>query len=178
MSTRKALLSEFDKMESERKAIIAKMKLNAVEILDQKPAPNAWSVTEAIMHLVVAETGALKYMNKKLEYGGHQKASFSAGVKQRFLNLAVALPFKYKAPKVAQIQEGSNISFEDADKQWIEIRAALRDRYLGLDEAIIDHELFKHPAAGKLSIMQSVRFMRQHMNRHIKQMNDTINQVS
>ena len=178
MAGKKELLQEFSKMEAERLALMEQLSSQPNNKLDTKPANGGWSVTEVVMHLVVAETGALKYMRKKLEFGGHKKASFGAAVKQRLLNLAISIPgLKFKAPKVAQIQEGSDISFDDAKAQWNEIRTDLLKEYEAFDDAIVDNELFKHPAAGKLSVIQSVRFMRQHMNRHIKQIHSTLKQV-
>lgn len=177
MSTRKDLLKEFEKMESERLAIVQKMKTHPIAKLDQKPSADAWSVSEVVLHLVVAETASYNYMKKKLELGGHSKAKASAGIKQWLLSLAISLPIKFKAPKIAEIKEGSNITFDEAEKQWTAIRNAMRSEYNTIDETIIDNELFKHPSAGKLSAMHSVRFMRQHMNRHIKQMERAIAQV-
>ena len=179
MATKKDLLQAFSKMEAERKTVIETLSKNEVVLLDKKPDPNSWSVTEVIMHLVAAETGALKYMQKKLEFGGHQKAGIGAAFKQRLLNFAISIPgLKFKAPKVAQIQEGSTISFNEAAAQWENVRSELQKQYEAFDDSLVDSELFKHPAAGKLSALQSVRFMRLHMNRHIKQMNQTIERVA
>lgn len=178
MSAKQSLLNEFKKMESEREAVVNAMKNYNTSQLEKKPAANEWSVAEVIMHLVVAESGALAYMRKKLEFGGHQKATAGAGFKQKLLNLAIALPIKFKAPKVADIQEGQKVTFDEAAAKWADVRKKLLAEYDKMDDDLVTHELFKHPAAGKLSALQSVKFMRQHMNRHIKQMHNTIKKVS
>lgn len=178
MATRKELLAEFEKMENERQQLLKKLEPFSEVVLTKKPDANTWSVTEVIYHLKVAEEGALKYMQKKLEVGGHDKAMFGASVKQKLLNLAISLPVKYKAPKVAQIPEGTNVSYEQALTEWNEIRNSLKSEYDSVDEAIIGNELFKHPMAGKLSILQSVKFMRQHMNRHIGQIDRILKAVT
>lgn len=173
MGTKQQLLDEFQKMESEREAILSEMSSYSVDVLTKKPDSESWSVAEIIMHLVVAEGGALAYMRKKLEFGGHAKSSLGAALKQRLLNLAISVPVKYKAPKVASIKEGENPTFEEASTKWNELRSELLKEYEAMDDNLVSHELFKHPAAGKLNVLQSVRFMRQHMNRHIKQMRNT-----
>ena len=165
-------------MESERDAVVNEMKNYNSNLLDKKPAASEWSVAEVIMHLVVAESGALAYMRKKLEFGGHQKATASAGFKQKLLNFAIALPIKFKAPKVADIKDGEKVTFDEALVKWAAVRKELLAEYDKMDDDLVTHELFKHPAAGKLSALQSVKFMRQHMNRHIKQMQNTIKKVS
>lgn len=178
MTTRKDLLQAFDKMEAERQQLLSRLAPYSEETLTKKPAPNSWSVTETIYHLKVAELGALNYMRKKLEVGGHKKATFGALVKQKLLNLAVSLPFKYKAPPVAQIPEGISISYAQAVAEWDEVRSGLLKEYKSVDERIIDNELFKHPMAGKLSVLQSVKFMRQHVIRHIGQIDRILKVVS
>jgi uncharacterized damage-inducible protein DinB len=178
MATRKELLAEYGKMENERQQLLKRLEQYSEEILTKKPDADSWSVTETIYHLKVAEEGALKYMRKKLEVGGHAKATFGAGIKQKLLSLAISLPIKYKAPKVAQIPEGTNVSFAQALAEWNEVRNGLKADYESVDESIIGNELFKHPAAGKLSILQSVKFMRQHMNRHIGQIDRILKQVA
>lgn len=178
MSSKQALIQAFQKMESERESIIAEMRNYSADQLVSKPSENEWSVAEVIMHLVVAESGALAYMRKKLEFGGHRKATASSSFKQKLLNFAISLPIKFKAPKVAQIEEGEKITFNEAADKWFSVRQELLAEYDKMDDELASHELFKHPAAGKLSALQSVKFMRQHMNRHVKQIRNTIKQVA
>ena len=116
-------------------------------------------------------------MQIKLHHGGHKKSSFTAGLKQKFLNLAVSLPIKYKAPNVIKLDEGGPVSYSEARAKWDEVRAGLRREYETIDEKFIENELFKHPAAGKMNLIQSVKFMRQHMNRHIGQIQRTLKTV-
>jgi hypothetical protein len=173
MGTKKDLLKEFSLMENERKLMLSNMEKFPMDILEKKPNATEWSVAEVIMHLVVAESASLAYMSKKLEVGGHAKASFGAEMKQRLLNLVIRLPIKYKAPKVAQLKEGETISYVEAVSKWTDVRNAMQQAYESLDEALVNHELFKHPAAGKISALQGLRFMRQHATRHIDQINRT-----
>jgi uncharacterized damage-inducible protein DinB len=170
MASRKELLAAFAKMETEREVVINSIRAIPADKLVTKPQQDQWSVTEIILHLVKAEEGALKYMQIKLKHGGHKKATIGASIKHRLLNTAIA-------PNVIKLDESGSTSFAQAVEQWAAIRNQLKNEYESIDEEIIDHELFKHPAAGKLSIMQSVKFMRRHMNRHIGQINRTIKQV-
>lgn len=178
MTTRKELLEAFDKMENDRQQLLKRLEHYSEEVLTKKPAADSWSVTETIYHLKVAELAALSYMRKKLELGGHRKATFSALVKQKMLQVAVALPIKYKAPRIAQIPEKLDVSYAQALAEWNEVRDGLKEQYLAVDENIIDNDLFKHPMAGKLSLLQSVKFMRHHMTRHIGQIDRILKAVA
>lgn len=178
MATRKELMAAFDKMENERQAMLKKLSSYDASVLEKKPDPNSWSVTETAYHLKVAEESAVKYMAKKLEFKGTEKTTLGSAVKLGLLKAAVALPIKYKAPKVAQIPEGTNKSYAEAIEEWNEVRNALRTAYETVDENLIDHGLFKHPAAGKLNLLQAVSFMHKHMTRHFGQMERILKAVA
>lgn len=178
MATQKELLSVYNQMENERQQLLQELSKYPAETLEKKPDANSWSVTEVIYHLIIAERGALSYLNKKLEVGGFGKATFQAGLKQKLLNFAISLPVKYKAPKVVQLPKDASVTYEEAVSQWDEIRANMKKAYEGLDDDFTGRELFKHPFAGKMNIVQGLKFMRQHMNRHIGQIERTLKQVA
>lgn len=178
MASRKELMTAFDKMESERQALINRLEKHSAEVLSTKPNANEWSVAEVIDHLRTAESGALLYMRKKLEFGGHQKAGIGAGIKQKLLNLAVTLPIKYKAPKFLDVPASSDLNYEMVLSQWNEVRKQMRNDYERLDEKLIGNELFKHPSAGKMNAVHGAKFMRQHMNHHISQIDRVLKVVA
>ncbi len=174
---RKELLSAFAAAEADRKALLAKLDTYDEAVLTRKPAPDAWSVVEVLAHLVKAETGTLNYLRKKLEVGGHRKASALAGLRKALLNFVLGLPIKFKAPRVAQLDKGVSMSYAEAKAQWNAVREGLGTEYQRIDEQLIGHDLFKHPFAGKLNLVQSTEFMRQHMLRHVGQVERTLKAV-
>jgi len=178
MNHKEALISVFDRMEAERLALLDSLRSIDPERLNRKPAPDAWSVAEVIRHLAVAEEAALRYMQKKMQYGGLRKAGISAGLKQRLLNFLISLPIRYKAPKVIETRADDTVTFHEATARWQKVREALGREYQDLDPEMVDLELFKHPAAGKMSALQGARFMRRHMNRHIQQIKKTLQQTA
>lgn len=175
---RKELLKAFEAAETDSKALLSKLDTFGEDVLTRKPDPDAWSVVEVLAHLIKAETGTLNYLRKKLEVGGHQKASPFAGLRKAFLNFVLGLPIKYKAPKVAQLDKGVYMSYAEARAQWNAVREGLGTEYQRIDEKLIAHDLFKHPFAGKLNLVQSTEFMRQHMLRHIGQVERTLATVT
>jgi hypothetical protein len=178
MANRKELMLEFDRMEGERQTLIKRLQVHSSEVLRTKPDSSSWSVAEVFDHLKTAENSALLYMNKKLEFGGHQKAPFSAAIRQRLLSLAVALPIKYKAPKFLVLPTVADLNYDTALDQWNEVRARMKDNYERLDEGLIGNDLFKHPSGGKMNVVHGARFMRQHMNHHISQIDRILKAVA
>lgn len=178
MASKKELIEAFDRMENERQALIKRLEKHSEEVLSTKPNANSWSVAEVVDHLRAAENGALMYMSKKLEFGGHKKAAFSAGLKQKLLNLAITLPIKYKAPKFLDVPAASELKYGTALVQWNEVRKQMRNDYESLDDKLIGNELFKHPSAGKMNALHGAKFMRQHMNHHISQIDRVLKVVA
>jgi uncharacterized damage-inducible protein DinB len=171
------LLRSFDESEKARHQLLARLDALPADCLSQRPSPEAWSVVEVIVHLIKAENATLSYLRKKLEVGGHGKASAFAAVRTSFLNLMLRLPIKFKAPRVVQLEKGIDIPYSEAKGQWDAVRASLREAYETLDPALVSHDLFKHPFAGKMNLLQSMRFMHQHMTRHIGQIDRTVKVV-
>jgi len=175
---RKALLRSFDDSEAVRLQLLTRLDTLPEDVLTRKPSPDAWSVVEVIAHLIKAENGTLSYLRKKLQLGGHSKASPMAALRKSFLNFMIGLPIKFKAPRIVQLEKGTDMSYAEARAQWDEVRAALRKEYETIDPALIDHDLFKHPFAGKLNLLQSMSFMHHHMTRHIGQIDRTLTAVA
>ncbi len=128
------------------------------------PRPGAWTVAQVITHIAIAEEGSLAYLTKKHAGGRHKPASASAPFRLALLNLAISLPLKYKAPAI--VADVPATSYAEARARWAAVRTGMRSAYGAFPEADIAHDLFKHPSAGRFSLLQGVRFMRQHARRH------------
>lgn len=172
MSQKQKLLALFDKMEAERQEMLTSLEGLDHSLLERKPNPDKWSVSEIFMHMVSAEGGSLKYMRKKIEVNNHSKLG---GTTTRFSLLmgALMLPVKIKAPKIVA-DVGSGVPYKDALDQWNEVRKELRAEYEKIEEDWIGHDLFKHPSAGKFDLIRAVKFMTAHANRHIGQIYRTV----
>lgn len=177
MSKKQKLLDLFDQMEADRQEMLDSIKDLNHKTLEQKPNAEAWSVSEVFMHMVVAETGALKYMRKKIEVNNHKKVEGGGGRYALLIGALKAPALKFKAPKIVA-NVGSGVKFTDALQQWNEVRSELRKEYENLEEDWVMHDLFKHPAAGKFDLIRAVKFMRVHARRHIGQIHRTVKQVS
>jgi len=169
MTSKEKLLKAFDTSEALRQQLLRKLESYSAEQLAQKPDANSWSVAHVIQHLAIAEEGSLNYLQKKLDVGGHARAKVGSLFRLRLLNTALALPIKFKAPKVVEVPTDEHISYSEALERWNEIRKLTRSTYESLNDGLVTNELFKHPFAGKLNLIHGQRFMQQHMERHIKQ---------
>lgn len=172
MTNKERLLARLGRMESDRLSLMQRFAGIPSHKLAERPGPDKWSVAQVMMHLVVAEEGAQAYLKKKLAYGGHRRAGLLSGLRLALLQLAIRSPFRYKAPAV--VADIPDCSFEAANERWASVRADMRRTYAELDEAAIGRELFKHPMAGRLSLLQGLAFMHDHMVRHTGQIERTL----
>ena len=161
------LLRAFDAMEQSRKDHLGKLNSNDPKF-STSPKNGGWSVAQVCIHLSGAESQGLAYMRKKLSGGAVDKATFNTWYRATLLRAALWLPIKYKAPSILK-EPDATISFADAMAQWADGRAKLRQFIAEFPIELIDSEVFKHPAAGKITLMQTLRFMHEHQNHHMKQ---------
>ena len=162
-----ALLKAFDEMEAERMAIFSEF-----DPIDPRynraAADGGWSVAQVCIHLGGVEAQGLAYMRKKLSGGAVDKATFSTWYRATLLRLALWLPIRYKAPSILK-EPDATISFVDAMAKWSDGRAQLRQFLADFPVSMLDAEVFKHPAAGKITIVQTIKFMHEHQNHHVRQ---------
>lgn len=77
------------------------------------------------------------------------------------------LPVKFKAPKMV----GDDVLPDTADygetkRRWQKERAALRAFLESLPEGQFRQEAYRHPRAGRMSIMGMIQFFDTHVQRH------------
>lgn len=175
MSKRTTLLKLFDDMERDRVDLQQRLsKLSEFE-LTAKPGTDKWSVAQVITHLAIAEESALAYLWKKHGHGAHKTVPFTAELRMAALRTALKLPLKFKAPAVVATVPATPYSV--AIVRWEKVRLELRNVYETLPDELLGHDLFKHPIAGKFDLIQSVRFMHDHIRHHEKQIKRTLRSV-
>ena len=164
MPDRRTLLARFSKLEAQRSALLRMLENEAPQRLEQAPQAGAWSAAQVVLHLAMAEENMVNYIDKKLSVGGHGVPGASAPFRLALLNLALALPIKFKAPKVvATIPE---VSFEEARIRWQNVRERMVETFATIPEPFIGHGLIKHPSAGKFDLVQGLGFVHWHVKHH------------
>jgi uncharacterized damage-inducible protein DinB len=161
-------------LESNRTALMQELSAYDNDRLNRKPSPEAWSVTQVMLHLIEAELMATQYIEKKLSFGVNiPRAGFKSAVRRKLLSLAFALPIKIKAPeKLNGFPDYSD--FNELKTRWASQRLALQELINKMPDNVLDGEIFKHIVAGKMNIAQMISFFNEHFNRHKKQIARTL----
>lgn len=162
---------EFEKLESQRKELLDSVAGMTHIQLTYRPEPGAWCILEVFVHLMTAETNGLKYMMKKMQGDVEkmEKSGFAAQIRAGLLNGFLRLPVKYKAPEVASFEPREYYDFKEIRAEWDELRQDWQEFLDNFDKPTAEKLIFKHPIAGRFNAIQTLRFMFEHVEHHVKQ---------
>jgi len=134
-----------------------------------KPDANSWSIIEVLEHMYLTEKGTFLYIKKQTKRADELK---KAGLKSKFnsfvLNRALASTHKYKVP-VKQALPTAELNLEELKEKWDSLRELGKKALDMIDVNLANKLIFKHPVAGMLNIIQTLRFLEAHFNHHLKQ---------
>jgi uncharacterized damage-inducible protein DinB len=168
----------FRELESQRLQVLQELARYDTALLNKRPSPEAWSVAQNILHLVMAEASSMAYMRKKLSFTSQiPKAGFQSRFRRWALNVAFALPFKFKAPKgLETFPDFTNIN--ELSNKWASQRLELQTFIESLPDNVLEGEIWRHQVAGKMTIAQMLDFFHDHVKRHQRQIKKTLQQVA
>jgi hypothetical protein len=162
-------------LQSTRTKLLAELKLCATEKLEMPPAPGKWSAAQVIYHLNKAESQSVIYVSKKMkDLNNLKRTGFIEWAKITIVKLALASPIKYKAPVNVLGEVPEHVNYDAIVTEWNETRKKLTELLYALPEDILEKNVFKQPAAGRLNIYQMLDFMQSHFDRHRKQIERAI----
>lgn len=166
-----SLTQHLQKMDRDLQELLDQLAPLGHDTLNRKPADGGWSALQVMHHLILAETGSLNYVKKKLSFNPNlQNAGLGGGFRQFILRFYLGLPFKFKAPKgVGDDVLPQESDFQETARKWQENRKDLQDYLSSLPDAYFDKDIYKHPFAGRMSLEGMVRFFDSHFERHRKQ---------
>lgn len=168
----------YNRLEAQRKKLEDMYNYLSPEQLAFKPQPNAWNLLQVMRHIVTAEKQSIIFiqrrigLNKKLT-----KASLGSTLRYLILKVALILPIKFKAPKIAEVRE-ENPNYDLMIEEWAAIRSELKQILGETDENVLATAVYKHPRAGLLNMDQALGFMRDHIKHHLKQVSRIQNHSS
>ena len=160
--------NKFERLEESRKALIRSIESAGVSSLNKAPKPGKWSVNQILYHLQMSEYGSYKYVTKKLQSDNISTNGWKSKMASLILKIALVLPLKYKAPKVARIPPES-LDFPELKITWEKNRVALWEMISTLPEETARRNIYRHPAAGRFNLSQMLTFFQDHFDHHLKQ---------
>lgn len=140
------------------------------EKLHQSPK-GAWSAAQIIYHLKESEKGTLLYLDKKIltPKGEVPKGGLSSKIRAFMLSRALRnYTKKFKVPSVlSDVPEKPN--FTEVKSEYWEIRKKMGLLLETFDKDMLGRAYFNHPRAGRITILQTLEFLNDHLERHEEQ---------
>jgi DinB superfamily len=138
---------------------------------DPHAAPEGeWSIAQVVEHLLASEKGTLGYMKKKSS-GGWDALEDEAEqhrVSSAAINARLESNERYKAPDV--LPEPTNaLALHALFSTWNELRNEMSAFLESVEPQHLRKLVFRQPAAGMLTVLQTLEFMDAHLRHHIPQ---------
>ncbi len=172
------LRKRFLQLEEERKNLFTDLRKYSDEVINKKPSPEKWSVAEVIAHVMTAEEYSLKYLQKKVLDTSQEKSETFKN-KWRWLLVQTVFTFdiKFKAPEIVEPKIGYT-TLADLETNWANNRSETIKIITTLTDEEVNKTLWKHAVAGKMNLHHMVQFFGVHYNRHKKQIERTLEEVT
>ena len=145
-----------------------------------KPRGGAWSVTEIVEHLARVEAGAARLVERSLEWAGANgvsgpppERSFMDGLDSFDL---IERADKRTAPEIVMPIDGAPL--EASVRSLRESRERLRNAMLSGADLDLSNVTRKHAAIGEIDMYQWTLFVAQHEERHRRQIERTLAEVT
>jgi hypothetical protein len=137
--------------------------------LNRSPGSGRWSALQVLHHVVESEAGTLGYVRKKMQAGaGLPRSGVASRLRRATLQLALALPLRFRAPAVAASVPDA-IDPDDLRARWAEVRRAWRELLDGFPSELEGRLVFRHPVAGRLSLADTLAVLQAHLEHHVPQ---------
>ncbi len=162
------LQTRFDALEQRRHRLVGELARLGEAQLRFQPAPGAWSLQEVVHHLLLVDQAVLRAADRAAEVRMRRSLRECIGYVAVWLVLKlgvrVRVPVRGVAPQVG-------ISLSELQEQWDETRIALKACLNRFTERTVQHTVARHPIGGPLNAVQTLLFLTQHFDHHMRQIN-------
>ena len=167
------LLRRLDRLDAATERLLDEMSLAEGRALRRPPVQGAWTPLETLHHLNLAERQSVDYLAYKL---AREAVMPRLGLRDWFagkaVSLALASPLKFKAPPQTDARRPGVETPADVQSLADEARATrtdLRGLIARLPAEWHGRAVYRHPTAGRMSLLDMLRLFSVHQRRHAKQ---------
>lgn len=168
---RENVTRELRNLDLQTQSILTTLADYSDEVLSVPPAPGVWSIMQVLTHVMMSERLSLQYVRKKLSFKPELKNSgLLSSFRLHLLKWSQYVPIRFKAPKGLQTADLPVFSsLTDLRSQWQTDRHKLHQFFDEADDSLFSKDVFRHPIAGRISLIQMVIFFSIHLQRHVVQ---------
>ncbi len=166
--------SKWRKLEDSRTELLKKLKMATTEKLERS-VDGQWSVAQIFYHLNQAEKLSILYVGKKMQdVKNLGKPGFKQSLRLWYTKFLFRSGKKFKAPEHVLGKVPDHVAYNSIVVEWDHTRVNMWKLLSTFPSNLIDKNVFKQPAIGRLSLPQMLDFMQMHFDKHSKQIIDRI----
>ncbi|MTI39573.1 DinB family protein, partial [Fulvivirga lutimaris] len=161
-----------------KSVLVDKVKNLDDEQINSKVNSDGWTLGQVYYHLFLIEDGTFKSIAKKVK---EITTLESGGLKSMYriylLKIFLALPLKFRAPRLVSDSIPDTIDIKEVLKNWDEIRDKFSLLLAAQDDRFLKKKVFKHPRVGYIDFYQTIEFIEAHHQHHFRQINNLLSKI-
>jgi len=172
------LIAPLEKLSQSTTVLFNKLANTNLEILQKKPTENGWSVIQVINHLIMSETQSLMYLTKKINgIGEVNDRQWTDFYKIPLMRLSMSGRIRFKAPKF--VSNPSNVeTLDEVKEKWNNQREKFRQFLDEFPDEHMEKKIFRHPFAGRITLLQTILFFNFHLYHHQTQIDRILKAIN
>ena len=152
-------------------------RLNLISFLDDqdkkaltfKVDKDKWSPLQICFHVIKSEQLTFLTLNKNLQLKDNlKKSGFADIIRDASLSFILKSKIKIKAPALVA-KPPENYDLPELIKKWETIRTSIKNYLEVFPEKYLKREIFNHPIVGWLNLAQTLNFLQNHLDHHVRQ---------
>jgi hypothetical protein len=166
---RSELQRRLERLEATRAGVVARIENIDHTTLNRPRADGGWSVLQVLHHVIVAESGTLRYISKKMLAGPSLPR---AGLKSRLrlwaLQVTLASPLRFRAPgTIGDVPDETDPA--ELKAHWDDVRVSWKEFLDGFPGELLDRMVFRHGMVGLMGLRDTLGFLQSHLDHHVRQ---------
>jgi uncharacterized damage-inducible protein DinB len=162
------LQKEFEIVEEKKRQLFSTIN-SAGQDIYIKPSNEKWTISMVAEHLYFSESGILYNIKKYLSKNKGKSKGLYHDIRSLILRIALKSPMKFKAPPIDLLTPKGEMQLQEIDDNWNNLREEFKKHLEDYTQKNVNILIFKHPAAGMMTIVQTLQFMGQHIDHHLHQ---------
>jgi hypothetical protein len=162
------LETKYLRLEKSRNRLLDVLEVFDDDLLNTPARGGKWSVNQHIAHLLLVDKMTMGYVQHKLDQQEVLAfSSFSNVFRSVLLKLALLSGRKFKSPAaVATVPDYASLRI--LRQEWDDVRFEMEDVLTAIPENMLNKCLFRHPIAGPLTVFQTLTFLQDHFDHHLR----------
>lgn len=168
-------LRRLDSIERKRARLLDDIATMPPAMVTSHPRPGKWSIQEIVEHLVLSEVGVLGDLAALRDVPPLRRR-----LKHRLRYWVVMFVLRFDIPVQVPsraLLPGGERSIAELGRQWEANHRLLREWLANPEPRQVDAALFRHPIAGPMTAIESLRMLEVHLDRHARQVQALVRQV-